>query len=127
MCGFRKAPLANLRFLASLRMAILISPLRRSPLRRSLLALRVGSRNQARSSIEGEIKKSPLDEHHHAIGKFHQIHQMDEQPREPSQQAGNVKRSNRGHRGGPANHRENAFVAITESRKRSAAQSFSDQ
>ena len=38
-----------------------------------------------------------------------------------------MQRPNLGHRGGAANHRKAAFVAITEGRKRPAAQSFADQ
>src|SRR5580692_1248158 len=41
------------------------------------------SRDQPRAPIEAHVLKSPPDENDHPVAKLHQIHQVNEQPREP--------------------------------------------
>jgi len=43
--------------------------------------------DQAGSAAEGQIFKSPLNEDHYAVLKFHDVDEMDEEPGEPGDES----------------------------------------
>src|SRR5277367_7075701 len=70
--------------------------------------------NEAGAAAEGEIFESPLNEDNDAALKFDDVHQMDEEPDEPGEQAGDLEAKNIGYSGGTSDVGHVAFVEIVE-------------
>ena len=56
--------------------------------------------NQPCRAVPGEVVPRPLEEDQQPILKLDNVHQVDEEPRQPGQQAGELQRAD--HRHGPA-------------------------
>src|SRR5262245_15366267 len=83
-----------------------------------LLIRRTGQRvwpgDEAGRAVAGEVVPAPLEEHHQAAFIFDDIDEMDEEPGEPSEVAGEFEPAQIGDSTRSANRRQVAMILVDE-------------
>src|ERR1019366_8280601 len=72
----------------------------------------VAAGNEAGAALVGEIRPCPLDHHEQSIAEPDQEKNVDEQPREPGEIAGQLELAELGDGGGAADRGQAAFVVV---------------
>src|SRR5215471_438824 len=70
--------------------------------------------DEARAAAEGEVFETPLNENLNATLKLNEVHEMDEEPDEPSEETGDVQSENIGDGRGATDDGHVALVEIVE-------------
>ena len=83
--------------------------------------------DEAGAAIESEVEKAPLDEDDDAALEFDDVDEVDEEPKAPGNEAGNVDPKNVGDGGGAPDYGHVAFVEIFEGRKSAASEAGFDE
>ena len=74
--------------------------------------------DEASAAAEGEVLETPLNENLNAALELNDVHEMDEEPDEPSEEAGDVQAENIGDGSGATDNGHVALVEIVEGRNR---------
>ena len=74
--------------------------------------------DEASAAAEGDVLETPLNENLNAALELNDVHEMDEEPDEPSEKAGDVQSENIGNGGGATDNSHVALVEIVEGRNR---------
>ena len=74
--------------------------------------------DEASAAAEGEVLETPLDENLNAALELNDVHEMDEEPDEPSEETGDVQSENIGDGSGASDNGHVALVEIMEGRNR---------
>lgn len=74
--------------------------------------------DEASAAAEGEVLETPLNENLNAALELNEVHEMDEEPDEPSEEAGDVQSKNIGDGRGATDNGHVALVEIVEGRNR---------
>ena len=74
--------------------------------------------DEASAAAEGEVLETPLNENLNAALELNDIHEVDEEPDEPSEEAGDVQAENIGDGSGATNNGHVTLVEIAEGRNR---------
>src|SRR6266404_304568 len=73
--------------------------------------------DQARATAEGQVFESPLNENDDATLKLHNVNQVNEEPHQPGEQAGDVDAENICNRGRASDYRHLALIEIMKCRR----------
>lgn len=83
--------------------------------------------DQAGATVERKIEEAPLDEDNNAALELDDVDEVNEEPDEPGNEAGDVDPENVGDCGSPADDGHIAFVEILEGRKSAAGEASFDK
>src|ERR1700730_12261859 len=96
-------------------------------LRGAVFRQSIGASDEPDDAIVSPVKEAPVHEYQSRVGELYQIHEVNEEPGQPSEQARDMERTNLSDGGSAADYRQVPFIEITERRRRLAGETQADK